>query len=328
MYQTQKTPILFFTLITLLIASLAMPLALANPITVSTDKDTYVAGEKLSVTGTATPNAYISVQVFDPNDVRKAVAQTQADEDGAYSASEIYTFTETSVAGVWTVTAYDSAADESASATFIVGELILESITISIAPDKAVYEAEEITITVSGDAPMADVTIKVTQAGAPVSTITSEPSVGDPSKWGGTYMIITGYDGVATINVVAEDAAGNTVTAAETFTVSTAIPVPGLEELEGRVAELESAVASLESDVAAIDISGIESDIASLKSDVSSLKSDIASLESDIATLTSSVDTLTGQVAAARANVMLLYGSLAIAVVAIALAGVSLARKK
>jgi hypothetical protein len=303
MYNIQKSPILFFTLITLLVATLAIPMAFASPIDVSTDQDSYVVGEQLSVTGAATPNAQVSIQVFDPNDIRRGVAQTTADEAGVFQASNIFTFSAIQETGAWTVTVYDAVADETASATVTLGALSLSSATIVIVPSKAVYGAEAITITVSGNTPMSAVAISVTQTGASQVTVASEASVGDDSKWAGTYMIMAGNDGIALISIVANDAAGNQVEATQTFSVATmAGEVPGLEELEDKVAALES------------DINGLESDI--------------NGLESDIASLTTTVNNISVPTAAPSMNAALVYGALIIGIIAIVIAGVSLARKK
>jgi hypothetical protein len=303
----QKSPILFFTLITLLVASLAVPMVFANPITVSPNQETYATGEKLSVTGTATPNAQVSIQIKDPSDIRKGVAQTQADDTGAYSASDVFTFVATSAAGAWTVTAYDSTAGDTASAILTVGALKLTSATVSIVPDKTIYGAEAITITISGNTPMSSVSIVVTQSGASQVTVGSEASVGDTSKWGGTYMIMAGKDGTATIDIIASDASGNQATAIKTFAVSTGAPVVDTE-LAAQVADLDDTVTGLESDVAG-------------------LESDVAGLESDITALTNTVNNISPATGPAI-NAALVYGALIIGIIAIAIAGVALARKK
>jgi hypothetical protein len=68
-----KTPTIFFTILTLLLASLTIT-AFAAPVSVMTDKDSYNSGEAISVSGTAASNAYVSIQLYDPNDMRKAIA--------------------------------------------------------------------------------------------------------------------------------------------------------------------------------------------------------------------------------------------------------------
>ena len=331
----QKSPIFFFTLITLLVASLAIPMVFASPITASTDQETYLAGDSLSVTGTATASAQVSIQIFDPSDIRKGVAQVEADDAGAFSASNIYTFTDTSDAGDWTVKAYDSIAGDTASVSIAVGHSALTSATIAIVPDKPIYSAEAITITISGNVPMSNVDIHVTQAGASQVTVASEQSVGDASKWGGTYMITAGNDGTATIYILASDASGNQVDATTTFaTITGTASNTDIIELQDQVADLDAAVAGLEIDVSGLgfddaslesDVAGLESDVAGIGShtNVDGLKSDIASLKSDITALKNTANNIPSSV-----NEALVYGALIIGIIAIVISGVALARKK
>jgi hypothetical protein len=90
----------------LIVAAAVLPLAFAAP-TVATDKDTYEPGDSLSVSGTAAANALVSLQLFDPDGVRVAIAQAEADAAGAYSAANIYTFSAQDPTGTWTVKAYE-----------------------------------------------------------------------------------------------------------------------------------------------------------------------------------------------------------------------------
>jgi len=156
-------------LILLLIAPLAMPAIFASPIAVTTDKSNYAAGDNLSVSGTTTAIALISIQVFDPSNVRKAVSQAVSDADGIYSASNIYKFSSKDTGGTWKVSVYDASSAETAEATFTVAittDLTAPTLTLSIAPDKTLYGKETVTITVTADEALASTSISVTQAGA------------------------------------------------------------------------------------------------------------------------------------------------------------------
>jgi hypothetical protein len=334
-----KTPLLFFTVVTLLVASLSMA-AFAAPISVVADKESYNSGELVSVSGVATLDAYVTVQLINPDGMRKAISQTQADGTGTFIAVNVYRFTTADVSGTWKVTAYDSATEETAEYSFYVSaapDTTAPTLTIMIAPAKGSYGIETITITVSADEPLSECTIQVTQEGASTVTIPSSASDGD-TKWGGTYTIKSGYDGSATIEVMAKDMAGNSADATTTFAVSTGAAlekkVSSLESkvtsLESQVSGFETALSSLQSKVSGLEgeIAGLEGEIAGLEGDIASLKSDIASLKSDIASLKSDVADLEARPTPTPVNVWLVYGALIIGIIAIALAGFSLARKK
>jgi len=191
----QKTFPIFFVAAILVLACLATP-ALAAPITVQPDKDAYSPGESLGVSGTATANAWISIQVFNPDGKRVAIAQAQADETGAWSATGIYTFAEDDPQGTWTVKAYDSATGETAEATFtfpaVPADTIPPTLTVSIVPAKDIYGVETITIVVQADEALGSCSITVTQAGASPAEVEAEPAVEDPSKWGGSPRLKSG----------------------------------------------------------------------------------------------------------------------------------------
>ena len=214
----KKTLTLFFTVL-LVLATLAILPALASPITVATEKDEYKAGEVLAVSGTATPNALVSIQLFDPNGKRVAITQADADSTGAYSATNIYTFSKEDTTGTWTVKAYDSAADKWAEATFtLTMDVTPPTLTITISPTKATYKEETITITVTSNEELkAPPVVTVTQAGATPVEVTMTKTA--DLTWTGEYTIVAGHDGTATIKATAEDVAGNTGTATAEFTV-------------------------------------------------------------------------------------------------------------
>jgi hypothetical protein len=228
MQKTTHLPLFIATILILASLATVVPAALAAPITVQTDKDAYGPGESLNVSGTATANAWISIQLFNPDGNRVAIAQAQAGSDGAWSATGIYTFAEDDPQGTWTVKAYDSATGETAETTFtfpaVPADTIPPTLTVSLVPTKDLYGVETITIVVQADEPLGSCSITVTQAGASPTTVEATAAVDDPTKWGGSYSIAEGYDGTATIEVEAADLAGNTQTATAYFTVDTAAP--------------------------------------------------------------------------------------------------------
>ena len=228
MYQaTPKTTLPIFLVLALLIAPLAVAVTFAAP-TVSVAKSDYKPGETLSASGTATANALVSLQVFDPNGKRKAIAQAKADAGGAWSADNIYVFTDADATGTWTLKAFEGGVSAEASFTLSalpVADTTPPTLTVKVQPVKTMYKAETITILVMGDEDLGKASITVTQAGASSITLTDvSAAIGDASKWGGTYKITSGYDGKASVAVTAEDLAGNSATAKASFTVDTVAP--------------------------------------------------------------------------------------------------------
>ena len=299
--ETQKilTP-LFFVLI-LLTATLAILPAFAAPITIKPEKTEYKSGETLAVTGTATPNTDITIQLFNPAGKRVAITQVTADSEGSYKAENLWVFTKDDPQGTWKVKAFDAASSEWAEATFTLAvDTTPPALTIKIEPVKSVYKEETITVIVTSNEELKTTpTVTVTQAGATPTTLTMTKTAA--LQWSGTYKIIKGYDGTATIKVEAEDLSGNKGTAETTFTVEV---VPGWEK----------SVSTLES-----KISALESKISTLESKISSLESKISSLESKVSTATSSVNNLKSKVDSLSADVATLAGVSTIAYVAIIL---------
>jgi len=267
---TQKTTPLFFALI-LLTAVLAVIPVFATPITVTPEKTEYKAGESLTVSGTATPNTDVTIQLFDPANRRIAIAQATANSEGAYTATNIYTFSGVDPSGTWTVKAYDPAADEWAEATLsLIVDVTPPTLTITVEPVKATYKNETITIIVTSDEELKETpTVTVTQTGA--TPVTVEVTQTAALEWTGTYTIMSGYDGPATIEATGTDVAGNQGTATKTIVVEVVPawqkPLTELkEELEAKIADLEAKISTLEGKV-----STLESDVATLKDQVAAL---------------------------------------------------------
>jgi membrane-bound inhibitor of C-type lysozyme len=145
---TKQTPLSFFVALMLLAAALAVPLAFAAP-TVSTDKASYSPGDALSVSGTATADAIVSIQVFDPDGTRVAIAQATAGTDGAYSAT-VYTFKTADSAGTWTVKAYQGGVTAETTVTFTTEAVTPPTVTPTTELEKKVAILEDEVDTLSG----------------------------------------------------------------------------------------------------------------------------------------------------------------------------------
>lgn len=213
-----------FFLASLILISTTLSASSASPITVTPDKLLYNVGDSISVTGTATPNAYVTIQLYDAQNLRKAVAQTQTTSEGIYIKTNLYTFTGKDKPGDWKVTVYDSVRHESSEAIFTLSLPAPPVLTLTITPEKAEYKAESIIITVAADQQIKDVKIYVTQNNSPTIPVTATSAVTDGSRWSGTYNIAEGYDGNALIEITAEDTLGNKVETSATFKVDTVPP--------------------------------------------------------------------------------------------------------
>ena len=226
----KKTLTLFFTVL-LVLATLAILPALASPITVATEKDEYKAGDSLTVSGTATPNALVSIQLFDPNGKRKAIAQATSNIKGVWLATNIYTFSTTDKDGTWTIKAYEKGWVE----TTIKVDITPPTLTISVEPNKTVYKEETMEITVVSNENLSSVTITITQAGA--SPETAEITKVNNTTWIGTYNIKPDFEGPTTMKIQARDIAGNLVETTKIFSVDTTPPKVMITEIPAKTEE-------------------------------------------------------------------------------------------
>ena len=186
--------------------------------TIQTNKPTYKAGESLTVFGTATPNTLISVQLFDPNGRRVAVAQAEADREGAWETANIYTFNQADPSGTWIIKAYQDGWAEIKIQVDVTPPIL----NLALEPEKTTFKAETITLTLTSNEKLSKVTITVTQPNMepqpiPVTSI-------NQTKWIGTYTIKTQHEGESTIQVYVEDLAGNPAKMEKKIMVDTTPP--------------------------------------------------------------------------------------------------------
>jgi len=206
-----KTATLTLTITLLLL----LPQALAVTVSVAPAKPTYLIGESLTVSGSVSPvtaGYAVSIQLFDPNGLRKAVAQITPAADGTFTATNIYTFSAQDPAGTWRVRA--SYQGVSSEATFTLISDTTPPTIVSITLDKSVVKGgAPITVTVEATDDVGVASVKADNialtlvAGLWVGTITAAQTEGEH-----------------TITVVASDAAGNEATGTETYTVDNTPP--------------------------------------------------------------------------------------------------------
>lgn len=88
-------------------------------LTVFVEKDNYYhAGDTLNIYGSATANAWVTIQLFDPAGNRMAISQVQASSTGIWLESGLYTFGTGDPLGTWHVKVFDSATGKTAETTF------------------------------------------------------------------------------------------------------------------------------------------------------------------------------------------------------------------
>jgi len=269
MHKIDRHNVLILTIFFILLVSTfaaATPLAAAAP-TIMASKPSYTIGETITVSGTADRYSLISIQVFDTNGVRKAIAQATADSQGRYSSDTIYKVAAGDPEGTWTVKAYQGGI--AATATFdVVGlDVTPPTLSISVMPEKKIYKDENIHIALFADEDLERPTVEVAQKGTAAKDITMSPVKDDLRRWSGTYVVTVGYDGPATIEILAKDLAGNRASATASIKVDTTPPMVTM-------------TAPTRTEEAEVEVSGIVDDpeIAVVEANVAGLSPTIVSV--------------------------------------------------
>ena len=94
----------------------------ADSLTVEMNKypSTYNLGDSISISGTATPNASVSIKILDPSNTTKVESEVQVASDGNYWVSYIYTLKVTDLPGTWRVNVLDLSSNEKNETTYEV----------------------------------------------------------------------------------------------------------------------------------------------------------------------------------------------------------------
>ncbi len=292
--QKSSSTLLAIVLFSMLALAVITPAAIAQATAVSTDKTSYQQGQTVTISGTATPNAYVSLQVTDPKGTNILLVTEKADSTGAYTRT--FKLATNAATGTYTISASQGGVIK--TATFTVTALAADTtpptLTITLTPVKAEYGAETITIEITANEDLkAAPTVTVTQSGASAVPVTMSMVLTHAWHYQGTYAIMSGYDGTVTINVAAQDLAGNAATATQTFTVRVPAPVVDWKPVTD----------------------DLQSQITALKTQVTSLQADVANLKSDVAALSAQ-------------TTMIPLAAIAIAIIAIAIAAAAIAMSR
>lgn len=270
MKATLKTPTLFLLALftCLLLSAPALP-ALAQTLTVTTDKSFYGPGERIAVSGTAVPNADMTVQLFNPNNQLVAMDYTKSGADGKYSMS--FVVPAQLPTGNWILGTYTVRA-------FVAGAEAKATITIGL---KAVVKGKVVD---TRGAPIAGATVTV----GPASATTGGDGTFEASlATEGTYAIRVekagyyAYSGTVTAKVGVNDIGTITLTSYE----------EKISELESRIASLEKSIDDLQKSVSDLTakVSGLASTVDKLSSTLDTVKKDLESAKSDINNLRGAV---------------------------------------
>jgi archaellum component FlaC len=262
-----KTPTLF--LLALFACLLLLAPALAQMLTVTTDKDFYGPGERIVVSGTAVPNADVTVQLFNPNNELVAMDYARSGADGKYSMS--FVIPAQLPTGKWILGTYTVRA-------FVAGAEAKKTITIGL---KVVVAGKVVD---SKGAPIAGATVTV----GPASATTGADGAFEVSLAAeGTYAIKVekagyyAYSGTVTAKVGVNDVGTIALTSYE----------DKIGELESRIASLEKSISDLQKSVSDLTakVSGLASTVDKLSSTLDTVKKDLESAKSDINNLRGTV---------------------------------------
>ena len=262
-----KTPTLF--LLALFTCLLLLAPALAQMLTVTTDKDFYGPGERITVSGTAVPNADVTVQLFNPNNELVAMDYTKSGADGKYSMS--FVVPAQLPTGKWILGTYTVRA-------FVAGTEAKAMITIGL---KAVVKGKVVD---TKGAPIVGATVTV----GPASATTGADGTFEVSlATEGTYAIRVekagyyAYSGTVTAKVGVNDVGTIALTSYE----------DKIGELEKRIVNLEKSISDLQKSVSDLTakVSGLASTVDKLSSALDTVKKDLESAKSDINNLRGTV---------------------------------------
>ena len=92
----------------------------ADSLTVEMNKypSIYNIGDSISISGTATPHASVSIKILDPSNTTKVESEVQVASNGNYWISSIYTLKVIDLPGTWRVIVYDLSSNETMGTVF------------------------------------------------------------------------------------------------------------------------------------------------------------------------------------------------------------------
>ena len=173
----------------------------ASALTANTNKTTYYPGEEVVVTGTATPDTIVTLQMLNPDGDLVTADQVKTASDGSFTIT-LFKFptkpTDLVPYGTYTIKVYDPSADK------------LVTLTIEFSPAKAVIEG---TVVDPQGNPVAGALVKLLKDGSLVaSTATDDTGAFTLEAEVGTYTLSVEKEGYVTYTTTVEvTAPGETI---------------------------------------------------------------------------------------------------------------------
>jgi len=280
-----QKPIITFTffILALLLASLTVPV-LAQALTVTTDKDEYRLGETVKVSGTAPADAYVTIQILNPDGQLAAADTVKAGADGTFTASfklpSTIPYGYYTSYGTYTVKAY------------YLGQTASKSFTLSSGAEVSGTVVDEAT-----GKPVQGVTIRVLETA--ITTTTGADGAFKLSVSPGSWTLDFSRAGYISASKEVTIAAGETVSLGlvKVKSIETAISElkTSINSLSARLDDLEKATKT--------DISGIKDSIAKLSADLKALSDKLTALSADLTKLSSDLKSVTDKVNAVSGKV-------------------------
>jgi hypothetical protein len=256
-----KQSIVFMMLI-FLIGAASIAITPASPLTISINKSNYNLGETIIVTGTATANADVTIQLFNPLNTLVDMTYFKSGADGSYSRS--FVIPSTIPMGSWLYGTYTVSAfsiSETVNVTFTLQAVadttppVISTVTPA-AGSTVITARPTITVSYSDNVAINTTSAKLTVDGVDVTasstinaTITQYTPTVDLSQ------------GNHTLYFEVKDTAGNTVNKTWVFTLlidTTAPVISGLRPANGTASSITSVnIGASYSDNVAINVSSV-----------------------------------------------------------------------
>jgi hypothetical protein len=299
--RTAVTALLALLALTMLIA---LPTVAAQVVTVETNKEIYVPGDAMVVSGTATPDAAVTIQVYNPSGALSAVAQTTSNSAGNYEKL-VLTFpsepTDLYPLGDYTVKAYSTAKTAEKTVEFAseaAPPVLIGPIAISMDVGDIYFPGETASgyaLTAVKDVPV-DVSIMFTLYMPDGRKTTLTPTTVSTGLYRADYKLSTTAPEGAYALVAEASNAGYHAVSVESFQVSPTLT--DWNAIKDDVSEIDAKLVSLSGTVATIS-----STVGDFKADVDDLGLKVTAIDGDIATMSSSLGTLTGTVESIEGDV-------------------------
>jgi hypothetical protein len=189
----------------LLAAALATGFAFAAVTNLATDKTTYVQGDLVTITGTASAGSAVSIQVNGPGGSVVLLTSATANAQGQFSSS--FRLAGDAAAGTYNVSATQGGTTLTASFS-VVRDTIAPTLALLVSPAREFYFFEEnLQIQVTSSEPLASISVTITATGGSPATVPVQ--LADTTVWSGSYFLTVDLPGTTIVSASGTDLAGN-----------------------------------------------------------------------------------------------------------------------